>query len=333
MSRKRWLLDEDSNRVPPPQGGEPSAPITMSRLTRFIRSMYTDRDAFWEHRLLPLQQPDFPVAVCWSAKSGCTTVLKWFLAHTGLLDEALAYSKWVHDYRQHKMFRAPGYRRQCERLFKTATQNGFIVKVIRDPATRAVSSYLHFLRCGHDVEQWPQAVLVPQWKSAAGLKHQRGLSFRQFLMFAITQQLNGSLLDPHFRQQYDTQQDSCVDAYVRLEDLADGLRDVENRTGLPHLDIHELSQSGHHNPVTAHHAWPTNAAECPVDHNTLDELGTPPPQVFLDAATRMLIRTAYWTDYAAYGHHYDAAPAMLRMSTASKGRPAESLQQARRQAA
>jgi hypothetical protein len=58
----------------------------MSRLTRFLRSVCAQPA---DGRLLPLQRPGFPVAVCWSAKSGCTTVLKWFLTQNGLLDEAL----------------------------------------------------------------------------------------------------------------------------------------------------------------------------------------------------------------------------------------------------
>ena len=77
----------------------------MSRLTRFLRSV---RSQQVDGCLLPLQQPGFPVAVCWSAKSGCTTVLKWFLAQTGLLDEALAYNDWIHAYRQDKLFATKG---------------------------------------------------------------------------------------------------------------------------------------------------------------------------------------------------------------------------------
>jgi hypothetical protein len=261
-------------------------------------------------------------------------VLKWFLTQNGLLDEALAYSDWVHDYRHEKLFTSKDYVCQCERLFKHSHRDTYIIRVIRDPATRAVSSFLHFVRYGHDVEHWPYAAIVTQWKSAAGLQHQPGLSFRQFLMFVIAQQLNASVLDPHFRPQHDAQQDSCVDAHVRLEDLADGLRDIENRTGLPHVDIHQLSQSGHHNPVTMNHGWPTLAAEFSADHKTFDELGTPPAQALLDPETRMLIRTAYRTDYEAYGHYYDAAPTTtLRMPSADPAKTVENVPSQVRRAA
>jgi hypothetical protein len=263
-------------------------------------------------RFLPLQQPGFPVAVCWSAKSGCTTVLKWFLAQNGLLDEALAYSNWIHSYRQEKLFTSKGYVRQCEQLFKSSHQNTSIIRVIRDPASRAVSSFLHFVRYIEGDEHSPAAAFVTHWKSAVGLSGQQGLSFQQFLLYVSAQQHKGVPLDPHFRPQYDAKQDLKVDTYVRLEDLSAGLRAVEDRCGLPHVHVGQLSISPHHNPATAQHAWPTNAAAFPADHTTFDECGTPPAQAFLDPETRMLIRTAYWTDYEAYGHHYDAAPAITR---------------------
>lgn len=290
----------------------------MSRLSRFVRSVCMPLDGAWTHSLLPLQRPGFPVAVCWSAKSGCTTVLKWFLQQTGRLDEALSFSHWVHDFRERRLFTEPGYRWQSERLFKKPGRlETSIIKVLRDPATRAVSSYLHYLRCGADVEQWTHAARVAQWKALTGLDGQRGISFRQFLLFVSAQQLLRIETDPHFRPQYEALQDPRVDTYLLLEDLAAGLRAVEERHGLPHVDLDGLSRSHHHNPPSAAHAWPAEAATFVADHESLAELGTPPPEIFLDAETQSLIRTTYCVDYEAYGHFYEtAAPATLRMPTA-----------------
>ena len=303
----------------------------MSRLTRFLSSVYTPHA---DGRLLPLQRPGFPVAVCWSAKSGCTTVLKWFLAHNGLLDEALAYNNWIHAYRQDKLFTAKGYVFQCARLFKHKNSNTLIIKVIRDPASRAVSSFLHFLRNEHERERWPDAAELTRWKSAVGLAGQQGLSFQQFLMYVAAQQVNRRLIDPHFRPQYDEQQDSRVDTHVRLEDLSAGLRAAEERCQLPHVDVGTLSTSPHHNPATADHGWPKCAAAFPADLNILQELGTPPVQAFLDPETRLLIRTAYWTDYEAYGHLYDAASTTtLRMASADVEKTSERYSDGLRRAA
>jgi hypothetical protein len=145
-------------------------------------------------------------------------------------------------------------------------------------------------------------------------------------MYVAAQQVNRRLVDPHFRPQYDEHQDSRVDTYVRLEDLSTGLRAVEDRCGLPHIDLEKLSTSPHHNPATANHGWPTHAAGYPADRSTLEEFGTPPLQAFLDAETRLLVRTAYWTDYEAYGHYYDAAPTTaLRMPSADRAKTVENL--------
>ena len=287
----------------------------MSRLTRFFRSACATPSRQWDGRILPLQREGFPVAVCWSAKSGCTTVLKWFLAHNGLLDEALAYSGWIHDYREDRLFASNRYVVQCDRLFMHGHRHTVIIRVIRDPASRAVSSFLHFLRHERDLEHWPNAAELIRWKATVGLTGQQGLSFRQFLMYVAAQQVGHRLMDPHFRPQYEAQQDSRVDTYVRLEDLSAGLRAVEDRCGLPHVCVENLSSSPHHNPATANHGWPVLAAEFPADRNTLKELGTPPTQSFLDAETRLLIRTAYWTDYDAYGHLYDSAQRTIRRIT------------------
>ncbi|MFM7289668.1 MAG: sulfotransferase family 2 domain-containing protein [Planctomycetia bacterium] len=284
----------------------------MSRLTRFIRSLPAFPESAWRHSLLPLQQPGFPVAVCWSAKSGCTTVLKWFLAQTGLLDEAFAYSRWVHDYREHKLFPSPDYLRQCDRIFRGERDDLTVIKVIRDPATRAVSSFLHFLRCSRGAASWPTAAEANRWKAATGLGSQPGLSFRQFLLFIADRQRHRPAVDVHVRPQYDATQDRRVDASIRLEDLAAGLASVEEQHGLPHVDVRRLSLSDHHNPASADHDWPTVAATFAADHATLDERGTPPARIFLDPETRALIQSVFAVDYAAYGDFYGAASPTLR---------------------
>jgi len=303
----------------------------MSRLSCFLRSLCTPKVPEWDPSRAILQQPDFPVAVCWSAKSGCSTILKWFLAHNGMLDEALAYSPrlrkkniLVHRYRIEQLYEQPNYASECERVLKHRRREIEIIKVIRDPALRAVSSFLHFLR-NSDEGEWSVSSVVAQWKVLAGIERQQGLSFRQFLMCVTWQQLKGFPLEIHIGPQYHPQQDPSVDTVIRLEDLATELTELEDRLGLAHVDVRQLSESFHHNKATGSHAWPNRAADYPADRNTLDELGTPPPQNFLDPETRLLIRTAYWTDYEAYGHHYDAPATTLRMQQTHAGEMGEKL--------
>lgn len=289
----------------------------MNRLSSFLRSIIVGPtsarsavgrsrpplDQRWDGQLLPLLAAGFPIAVCWSAKAGCTTVLKWFLKHNGLLEDAIAHSEWLHDYREQRLCAGYDYRWSCERLFSHTHARTCIVKVIRDPARRAVSGYLHLLRHGHN-KTWPAGATLNRWKKEAGLGRQRGISFRQFLRFLAVAQAQGRAIDPHFRPQFEPLQDLCVHAHIPLERLAAGLRDLERRFQLPHVNVQSLSHSFHHNTPTSHCDWPEAAATVPADLETLETLGTPAAEAFLDPETLERVHEVYRADYEAYGWVY-----------------------------
>jgi hypothetical protein len=279
---------------------------------RAVESIPPQLDHRWDEQLLPLLSPTFPIAVCWSAKAGCTTVLKWFLAHNGLLEEAVAHSSWVHDYREQRLCEGLGYRQMCEQLFTHSCAETFIVKVIRDPAKRAISGYLHLLRQGHQ-SSWLAGATVKRWKRENGLGRQRGISFRQFLSFLDSEQARGCSIDPHFRPQYEPLQDPRVHSYIPLEHLAAGLAELENHFRLPCVDVQSLSVSSHHNPASRHCNWPEAAATVPAHLQTLETLGTPAPEAFLDAQTFELVQKVYRTDYEAFGEFYSSEMAAAPM--------------------
>ncbi|NBW97003.1 MAG: hypothetical protein EBR28_09790 [Planctomycetia bacterium] len=302
----------------------------MSRLSSVLRSIVAEPtstiaaaepsrpqlDPRWDWQCLPLLLAGFPIAVCWSAKAGCTTVLKWFLEHNGLLEEATAHSWWVHDYREQRLCALHDYRRSCELLFSQARAGKYIVKVIRDPARRAVSGYLHLLRKGHEAA-WPAGATVDRWKMESGLGGQRGISFRQFLRFLADEQARGRAIDPHFRPQFEPLQDPRVHAYIPLELLAAGLRDLECRFCLPHVDVRGLSDSFHHNPASARCHWPEAAATVPATLETLETLGTPSAEAFLDPETLASVHEVYRADYDAYGSVYPAKSTRQATRTAA----------------
>lgn len=252
---------------------------------------------------LPLVHPDFPIAMCWRPKSACTTVLKWFLFHTGLLDEALAYSGWPHDYREQKLFPSPGYTDLCRRsLFGN---DKFVVKVIRDPARRAVSGFLHLIRQTSDrnIAPWPD---ISSWKQSVGLGDQIGLTFHQFMRYVVDRKQAGRPLDSHLVSQRCPVQDPRVDAFLPIENLTHELQTLERRFDLPPAPLADLSESVHHNLPTAGNRWMREAGHVVVTASMLKSLGTPSPDVFLDEETLRLIAVAYAEDYAAYGMFYES---------------------------
>jgi hypothetical protein len=249
---------------------------------------------------LPLVREGFPVVCCWSAKAGCTTVLKWFLQHNGLLEEAMQHDPWLHNYRVQRLFEERGYERRCRKALRSDRVH--VIKVIRDPARRAVSAYLHYMRSASSM--WPGESMLATWKSANGLGTQQGVSFRQFLKYVLDLQRRRQPMEPHVKPQHDRAWDPHVDAYIPLEMLEAGLEETERRCGLPHVDVRALSESPHHNPPSPQHRWPSDAADLAATSATLDELGVPPAEVLLDEATLRLVWETYDVDYHAYPSHY-----------------------------
>lgn len=274
----------------------------MSRLSAWIRAWKTrgPRGRAW--MTLPLVREGFPVVCCWSAKAGCTTVLKWFLKHNGLLEEATQHGPWLHDYRLQRLFEEPGYESRCRRALRSDSVH--VIKVIRDPAKRAVSAYLHYLRSASS--SWPGECMLADWKAANGLGAQQGVSFRQFLEYVLDLQRRSQPMEPHVRPQYDVAWDPHVDAYIPLERLEVGLKETERLCGLPHVDVQSLSESRHHNRPTGHQQWPSDASQFPATAETLEQLGVPSAELLLDATTIPILRAAYRTDYEAYGRYYQA---------------------------
>jgi hypothetical protein len=74
------------------------------------------------------------LAVMWSYKAACTTVIKWLFQQNGLLPEALAYNSWVHKYRLRQYQKSERYLSRLKRL----SSGGFeVVKIVRDPPGRS----------------------------------------------------------------------------------------------------------------------------------------------------------------------------------------------------
>ncbi|MBW2456555.1 MAG: hypothetical protein JRI68_18700, partial [Deltaproteobacteria bacterium] len=108
-------------------------------------SLTETQRAALSHRPQPLVHPDLGLAVLFSAKAGCTFAVKWFFRQVGLLDAALAYSSWVHDYRIDRFYGGESYR--PEALLDPGMR---VIKFARDPYERTVSSYVHAVRTGYD---------------------------------------------------------------------------------------------------------------------------------------------------------------------------------------
>lgn len=251
---------------------------------------------------LPRVADGFPLVLCWSPKAGCTTILRWFLFHTGRLAESDDAFRRPHFFWQQQLDRQPGYEAMCRAALTDGRRP--VVKVVRDPATRAVSSYFQALRSAswNDPGPWES---IQRWKVAAGIGGPEGLSLEQMLLYVLSPRIEGEWIDGHCAEQWNQAHDRHVTDFVRMEELTDALRRLELRFGLAPSPLDRLSRSPHHHRITPDHGWPTDPARFVAPADAIRRLGVPPAEPFLDEHTRALIRTAYRRDYIAYGTLYD----------------------------
>ena len=254
----------------------------------------------------PLVARDFPIAMCWTHKSANTTMLKWLLFHTRLLDEATAkYPDRFHLFWHAYTSAQPDYAEQCHHALAGPVRK-LTIKVIRDPARRVISGFLHFVRdpkAGFR-ETWVEFM---DWKRATGRSTEPTASFVDFLRFILDTRDAGKPVDLHARPQWNPFQDPFVRQHIPLEELSTSLRRLERLCGLCESPLEALSVSPHHCPPAGGRPWPADASSLPLDNDRLRILGAPNPDALLDAATLPLIHDAFAADYAAYARFYGTA--------------------------
>jgi hypothetical protein len=264
----------------------------------------------------PLVSPDFPIAVCWAHKSANTTMLKWFLFQIGLLERAeREYPNQLHLFWYARSSAQPDYADQCFRALAGPVRK-LTVKVVRDPARRAVSGFLHFVRDPTKGfrEAWRDFLA---WKWSRGRNATPTATFVDFLQFILDTSAAGRLHDPHFQPQWNAAQDPFIIQHLPLENLATGLHQLEQLCGLKASPLAALSKSLHHSTPERGSRWPREAARLPLDTDRLKSLGTPRYESLLDPSTLALIGRAFAADYAAYATFYPlpigaaAAPATV----------------------
>lgn len=81
------------------------------------------------------------IVIIWSAKCASVIINKMFFEEENLLDEALQYSNWIHDYREKYIVNTSLRRNYLINQPKT-----LYLQFVRNPYSRVVSSYLHAMK-------------------------------------------------------------------------------------------------------------------------------------------------------------------------------------------
>ena len=240
----------------------------------------------------PLFLENEDIALLWSAKSGCTLAVKWFFFQRSELQKALEYSSWIHDYRidtyrNSAAFQAGVHRAQYGKMR--------YIRFVRNPFSRAVSSYLHMVRTvGDDAFHQPFNEFLGR-----DIERDASATFREFVNFLSP--LDMRHCDIHYRQQahhLETENMIDIDYVVHLENVEKELQDVTRYYGLKPASVSELSSSGHN--TTRSVSGSMFVGDTPHVRTEADIY--PDYRDFYDAELVERIASIYAQDFNRYGY-------------------------------
>ena len=244
---------------------------------------------------VPLYSKEHDLALFWSAKSGCTFGVKWFLHHTDLLGGALEHSSWVHDYREQVLTSSRQFQ---ENIACIAASSMGVVKLVRNPYARAVSSYLMAVRAGYENEPVARFLQRP-------VDSNNGFSFAEFVDYLATIDLRNCNI--HHRLQLHPAEEAggvMPDYVIQLEESFKQLAECEKVLGLTPADLGQFRKSGHN---TAREVWPEFWGEVRLYRH----LGTkilPQTANFYDEKLQIKVASLYGADFHHYGYDLNCVP-------------------------
>ncbi|NNE38201.1 MAG: sulfotransferase family 2 domain-containing protein [Gammaproteobacteria bacterium] len=237
---------------------------------------------------LPLIDPKFRFMLFFSAKVGSTFISKWFFEQIGKLNEALEYSHWIHNYRIKVYYKSPQYKQDLKRALAKQTK---MIKLVRCPYQRAVSSYFHCLRHEHFYDVLSDFIGKPFNKDYV-------FTFEEFVDYLNT--LDISKCNPHFRSQtwkHEKNNRMKFHHIIKIENSIDEFKRLESDFSLRNTDLLRHTDSKHHIEKKQ-----GNGGYC-GDNRKID-LRNPMNQYsdFFNESTINLISKIYYIDFETYGY-------------------------------
>ncbi len=248
-------------------------------ILRFFKGRY--KPVIHPKEITALIDPVNKVVMDWSPKVGCTILTKMFFRQMGILEKALEYHSWIHEYRMHVF-----NKETPTHLSDILNPENFTFKVVRNPYKRAVSAYIHTMK---------KSVMHPP---VAGILKRKdaNISFEQFVEFLFKSDL--TTCDHHYALQkkyIEFDHPGCFRKIVHLENLDQGIREV-NQEGKQHFDLTGLSSH--------HHAAITNGFIKNADQIRWSDLAEqiPPHLSFFNTELADKVQHLYKEDFKDYGY-------------------------------
>lgn len=247
----------------------------------------------------PLFHKDFPLVIYWSPKSGCTSATKWFFHHLALLEEALEYNPWIHEYKSQVFFKAENYNKNL--LKKIINSRTTVVKIVRNPFSRTVSSYLAINdRGGKSRKSWQRKERRKIFKFLQTEdKDENSFTFRDFVAYLRANTSREMHLAPQIHPS-EKQGYVNIDILIKVENLRKGLLELEHKFSLKRTNFDKIFESGHH----VNYSDDSKELCCdkvfpflrPADYPILSY------QNFYDEELRKFVSEIYAEDFKRYGY-------------------------------
>jgi len=241
---------------------------------------------------IPLYHQNFPVILFWSQKSGCSSLAKWFFFQLNLLEEALKLHPSIHYYRENVYFNNDHTNKLINALI---TKEKPTIKLVRNPYTRTVSSFLHLVHYHDD------SMFKNLWDKLN--KHNKGVSFKQFL-YEI-QKIGTDLpsINGHIAKQYMAGEEIWVQEIIKLENLSQSIANLENKYNMIKSPINTISKSLDHKSSFVNNTFnEKNIPDKLFSQQDVLNRNLPKYEKFYDAETKQLCYEIFKEDFIKYNY-------------------------------
>ncbi|BAI91566.1 sulfotransferase family 2 domain-containing protein [Arthrospira platensis NCB002] len=191
-------------------------------------------EILFNHQPKPLYNESLNLTLIFCAKSACSFGLKWFFYHAGLYQEVESYHPQPHMYKAKVFMANPKYRKQLRATNKIIHSN--IVCLVRDPFSRAVSSYLHAIKTGYD---------NPDISKFLGRKISRKNSFcfDEFVQYLKSLDIRNCNIHHKLQAHPLIEMDIIKPHLLKVENLFNDFADIEKTLGLSPAPLEQISKS------------------------------------------------------------------------------------------
>lgn len=229
------------------------------------------------------------IAVLWSHKSACTFISKWFYFQLGHGVAAEDFHN-VHFYRDEVYYKSKIYR-QSKSDFANNVRRFSTIKIVRNPYSRAVSSYFQLI---HMLKSKNQAAL-----DFVNDKSLKGISFEDFVL--KLEESNIAKCNLHWRQQLHPLEQTKsikVNQIIKLKEANKKIKLIEEKLELRKTNLNRLKKSTHHSKTNSQ----TDAFVGDKKFTADEFLNRPSFELFYNDVLKEKIYKIYKLDFEFYDY-------------------------------